>query len=88
MRSFPKDLLGGYAIFSALLIDPVSSLSRLSNWTMGPNATFYYQHDARLHDNDTMMSIFDNAGVEVGIGSITSLGSKLTTLMQNRFFTP
>lgn len=36
-----------------------------SNFTMGNNATFWYQHDARLRGTDeSRMSIFDNAGVE------------------------
>lgn len=32
-----------------------------SSFTMGENTTFWYQHDARWRDNETTISLFDNA---------------------------
>lgn len=32
-----------------------------STFEMGPNTTFSYQHDARWHDGETTISLFDNA---------------------------
>lgn len=33
-----------------------------SDLKMGPGATFAFQHDVEIHDNDTLMTIFDNGG--------------------------
>ena len=50
---------------------------------MGEGSNFYYQHDARLHDNDTRITIFDNAGVEGSPAEPEARGIELQLDMQN-----
>jgi hypothetical protein len=49
---------------------------------MGEGSNFYYQHDARLHDNDTRITIFDNAGVEGSPAEPEARGIELQLDMQ------
>lgn len=55
---------------------------KLSNFSMGTNATFWYQHDARFQSDNTVspfnISLFDNAAGGYGDAEPTARGIVLS----------